>query len=282
MILQIKNDLLFHDLINKENIDIIEWIVMTILDLSYNEVHKNCRIDNIRLTRNNKKDRSKYVDLIIRYKDNIIIIELNNNFNGYSTRNIVFGMTEIVNHYSRDNESYYKDMIKVKLINLNWHKNKKKSVIKKRIDRVYSLEDLEKGLLYEIINVNLDKYALLKYNNIDTKEKLYKLLTIDNEEELNNFCKDERLLDFYKKKLIKLSKNEKYKEESMTELMERNIMLEESYTSGKIEGKEETQRNTVINMFERNFDLNTISDITKLSVSKIKKIIKSNNYELSK
>ena len=47
-ILQIKNDLLFHDLINKENMDIIEWIVMQILNVTYPEVHSNCIVDNIR------------------------------------------------------------------------------------------------------------------------------------------------------------------------------------------------------------------------------------------
>ena len=120
------------------------------------------------------------------------------------------------------------------------------------------------------------------------------MLTIDNLKELNEFCKNEKLLDFYKKKLIKLSSENKYKEDNVTELMERNIMLEETYTKGKIEGKKEgkkegiqegkieTQRNTVISMFKDNVPFKLISRYTNLSINKIKSIIKSSNITLDK
>ena len=48
---QIRNDNLFHDLINQDNMSIIEWIVMIILGLSYEEVHGNCIVKNSRLTK---------------------------------------------------------------------------------------------------------------------------------------------------------------------------------------------------------------------------------------
>ena len=74
----------------------------------------------------------------------------------------------------------------------------------------------------------------------------------------------------------------------MTELMEENILREESYHFGKIDeikegiergieqGIEKNKRDIVINMFKKNFDLNMISDITKLSVNKIYNIINNN------
>jgi len=67
-LLQVKSDILFHDLINQDNINIIEWIVINILNLSYDEVHNNCKVLDSRITRVFKKDRIKYVDLIIKYE----------------------------------------------------------------------------------------------------------------------------------------------------------------------------------------------------------------------
>ena len=259
--------------------DIIEWITMKILNVSYLEVHGNCLVQNIRLKRTHKKDRNKYVDFMIKYKNNIIILELNNNFNGSSIRNIVFAMTEIINHYSRNNNTYYKDMIRVYLVNLNWHKSDNKLIFQKRIDKVYSLENLSKGLFFEVININLDKYVTINYNKIDTKEKFYKLLTIDNKKELIEFSKEESLLKEYVEKLIKISKNRK--EENMTELMEENILREESYHFGKEdgikEGIEQKENDIILNMFNNKFDLNIISKIVKLPIKRIKEIIKCSN-----
>ena len=61
-ILQVKSDILFHDLINQDNMSIIEFIVMNILNLSYDEVHNKCMVVDSRITRAFKKDRIKYVD----------------------------------------------------------------------------------------------------------------------------------------------------------------------------------------------------------------------------
>ena len=61
-ILQVKSDKLFHDLINQDNKNIIEWIVIKILNLSYDKVHGKCIVIDSRITRIFKKDRIKYVD----------------------------------------------------------------------------------------------------------------------------------------------------------------------------------------------------------------------------
>ena len=88
-LLQVKSDILFHDLINQDNIKIIEWIVMQILGLSYDDVHGNCKVLDSRITRVFKKDRIKYVDLVIGYQDYEIILELNRNFIGNIIKNIM-------------------------------------------------------------------------------------------------------------------------------------------------------------------------------------------------
>lgn len=62
---QVKSDILFHDLFNENEMDTLEWLVMQVLECKYEDIHGKVKVKNIRLTRTNKKERSKYVDLIV-------------------------------------------------------------------------------------------------------------------------------------------------------------------------------------------------------------------------
>jgi len=88
LISPVKSDLLYHDLLNGDNMDMIEYIVMQILKVSYSDIHGKCRVSNSRLSRIDRNDRVKYSDLIISYMEYDIIIEMNNNFDGNFKRNI--------------------------------------------------------------------------------------------------------------------------------------------------------------------------------------------------
>ena len=79
-LISIKSDIMFHDLINKDNKNIIEWIVMKILNLDYKDVYNKCRLTDSRITRISKNDKVKHVDIIIEYEDYEIILELNRRF----------------------------------------------------------------------------------------------------------------------------------------------------------------------------------------------------------
>jgi len=74
--------------------DTIEWIVMHILNCRYEDIKGKVKVLNIRLERVNKKERSKYVDLIIEYQNEKIILKLNNHFHGIYTRNILYALID--------------------------------------------------------------------------------------------------------------------------------------------------------------------------------------------
>ena len=59
------------------------------------------------------------------------------------------------------------------------------------------------------------------YNEISEWDKLWKLLTIQNEEELELFIKNEKLLKQYQKQLKSLSQNEEYSKMIMNETIEK-------------------------------------------------------------
>ena len=188
-------------------------------------------------------------------------------------------MTKIVNYYQKEKNKYYDKVISLTLINLNWYKNRDESVKKERIKEKYCLDDEERGLMFRVMDVNLDKYATVSHNNIVSNEKLYKLLTINNEKELDRILDDEPLIEEYANKLKNLSKDEKYREGIMTEAMNRYFMEMEAFDAGEQSGIEKgiakKENDIVLSMYEDKVPFKTISKYTKLSIDKIKVIINS-------
>ena len=120
------------------------------------------------------------------------------------------------------------------------------------------------------------------------EDKLYKLLTIKDEKELENFTEEEKLLNTYTKKLIDLSKNDSYREVIMDSVIEENAIKQELFLFGKHEGKEEgiiegkyeEKEEIVLNIYKDNLELDFISKYTGLSINKIKKIIYSKSTKI--
>ena len=290
-ILQIRYDKLFHDLFNENDMSLLEWTASQILECDVSEVKGKVSVLNIRLPRTNKKERIKYVDLVVIYKMQKIIIELNNNYQGFYLRNVLYALNTLSNYYNLDKYNYYEkeNFSKVILVNLNWYKTKslsKKVPSKKIITYEYPIDDVLKeyynlDYLVKITNINLDYYEKLSYDNLDNYDKLYKLLTVDSEDKLKKFSKYEEL-NYYSKKLYNLSNDNKYLEEIMSEEMERNLRNQEKYLAGlyegKIEGKQEgkleTQTLIVKNLLNNSISDDIILKTTNISNEELEKIKK--------
>ena len=137
----------------------------------------------------------------------------------------------------------------------------------------------KQGYILKVINVNLDSFNNLCYNQVDECDKLYKLLTVKTKEDLTNLIKDEKMLKSYSNKLINLSKNSEYKEKIMNERIERNLAKQEGYFEGVEDGIEEKEKQIVMNMYEENISNDIISKVTKLSAYEINKIIKNSSLD---
>ena len=251
-ILQVRSDILFHDLFNENDMSLLEWTSSQILECDVSKVKGKVRVINIRLPRTNEKERSKYVDLVVEYENQKIIIELNNNYDGFYLRNVLYALNGLSNYYNIDNATYYelasKNIYKTILVNLNWYRNKgisEKVPSKKIIFYEYPLDDVYKerykmDYLMKIININLDYYAKLGYDNLENYDNLYKLLTVNTEDELKKFSKYDEL-NFYSKKIHNLSKSDEYKEKIMSEEIEENVRAHETYLGGLFYGREEAR-----------------------------------------
>ena len=120
-ILQVRYDKLFHDLFNENDMNLLEWASSQILECDVKEIKGNVSVLNIRLPRINENERVKYVDLVVIYKNQKIIIELNNNYRGFYLRNVLYALNTLSNYYNLDKYNYYdkENFYKVILVNLN-------------------------------------------------------------------------------------------------------------------------------------------------------------------
>lgn len=279
--------------------DTIEWTVMQILECSYEDIHGKVKVCNTKLERQNIKEKRKYVDLLVFYKGEHILIELNNNFNGYYLRNLLYAFNIVLGHIkTSDNYLDYRGLEPtIILVNLNWyHKSLQNQVNVKEIPgrREVVLEnpddfplDTSKEYLIKIININLDYYAKLSHNEINQKEKLWKLLTIENEEELDSIVNEEKLLTKYQNRLTDLSSNLEYRENIMSEEIEQILEDDRKYRTGVLVGEQQgiqqgiSSRNTeiVINMVNKNMNLKDISEIVNLPIEEVQSIINNQKTE---
>ena len=285
-LLDLRSDIMFQDVFNGKNMMLMTLLLSQLLRKNIEEVKDNFIIKNIRLPRTNIKQRQKYCDYLIKMNNIYIIIELNNNYRGISTRNNTYAFSVVNKVYGIDDDSYYTKDIKVILFNLNWHYNnsdkKRTSKEEEKLKRSYQ----EYDYLLKIVNINLDYYVAKSYNEVDEFEKLFKLFTITNSEELKRVTKGNKYLERYREEILRLQEKGAYKDMILSDIMEQrleedriNTLInqgrDEGIAVGKAEGIIVGKQEAVINMYNDHLPLNTIAKYVNIAVSKVKEIIQN-------
>lgn len=204
-IVPIKNNELFYLLLNKDNMNILEFFVMHIMNYSYQRVHGKVEFENTTLKEENH-------NLILKIENTTIIIYLNTNYDGNYMRNFLFACQREIDNYNVENiftRDFY-SVPKVILLNLDWYKNLEdsKKIKMKEVSKI-SYADFIDDFIFQVININLNKFSKVSYNELKNEDCFYKLLTIDKKEELTEFIKkynENNLLDNYQTNLIELIK----------------------------------------------------------------------------
>ena len=281
-VLEIRSDRIFHDMFNEYEMDTIEWLVMKILDCSYSDIHGKVKVGGSESPALAKNDKGKRLDLIVYYKDKIINIELNNNTGLEYVRNANYISNRVIN--SRLIGDTYEESTQGILVNLNWFKYKTDA---DNIDLVTemkweypSLSNDKPEYFIKFINVNLEAFKNICYNDIKEKDLVWKLFTINKKTDLNKLVDDETMLEDYRKKLERLSKDEEYCRMIWDERIEENLRKHEDFVNGKhegkIEGKIENRNQMIMNMYHENVALEIIAKVSETSVEEVEKIINSN------
>ena len=286
-ILEVKYDILFHDLFNSRNINLVKFMVSQILKINIRNMKSEIKIKNIRLPNNFVKEKNKYCDFVIEYQNTELIIEVNNNFIGNFIRNDVYAFSNIVNAYSVDNAKYYKDNMKFLLININFHKyakdKKRKPYKVTYLKRTYKRKDY----LLKIIDVNMDYFYDKKYAEVLEYEKFYKLITIKSKKELLAINDDKNYIYEYQEEMSRLMEMEGYKDmvvlnaKAERRLWEQNLYyegqvdgMEKGFEQGISRGVKKKQNEMILNMYKDNMPFNTIAKYANIAVSEVKSIIK--------
>ena len=162
-------------------------------------------------------------------------------------------------------------MFKVILVNLNWYKVKSDEIPAKDVEIIKCPNTNIKDYMLKIMHINLDYYDNLRYDKLEKFDKLYKLLTVSDKEELECF-KNIKELSSYSKKIENLSNSDSYMEAIMSEKMEKNLADEEAYYTGLHEGKIETQTLIVKNLMNKNLSDSEIMEIVNISKEELEKI----------
>lgn len=286
-LLQVRNDRLFHDLFNENDMDTLEWSVMQILNASYDEIHNHVSINNARLVNTYQEEKGKFVDLVVDYKGEKIIIEMNNNYVGNYMRNLLYAFNTISNYYNvgTGTVDFSKIKARVILVNLNWYSTKQlANEVPKKEEILLPYPDgkiRNDDYVLKIINVNLDFYNNVCYNEIDKWERLWKLLTINDYHEMNKFLEQNKMLKQYKKKLYTFSNSEGYMSLMFNEDIERNALIEGYFKAGVKEGIEQgvisNQNKIIMSMHNENIPIELISKCVGLEEKEVRAIIDKNN-----
>lgn len=309
-IIPLRYDFMFVEIFNDEkNIDITESFLASYFCIDIDKIKGKLKLKNRNLNVKNKKDKSKQVDLILELSNEVINIELNNEFpQGKIDRNVVY----VSNTHSRNlkyGEKSYNKIVKTHQINLvsvscnedrivekYFFRNEKgkKLTEKIQIDVIDMEKAKEKCYTHSKQEVNISKWceAFLTDNKNIFKEKVGEMnMSKETKEKLiqrvEELSEDEECICLYTElsdreltynTMIEDAQIEGLKrgmEEGLEKGFEKGFEqgIEKGIEKGKKQGLEETAINIAKNMLKENIKIELIEKTTGLSIEKIEKIV---------
>ena len=200
--IDIKNDGIFkYIFMNNIGIKYMCLIISELFNINYNDLIHNIELINTELPRSKIDKRSSNCDLVYKYKNNIIIIEMNKTYNDYVLHKSHFYLMykQIINSFNDnkygkvyntylidiDNYDYLKELNKVKDNEIT------KSIYKENLVVDYKNIIVYKNI--KNIHINLDniKRMLYNYNALTNIEKNC-IIFIETDEKILNKNKKRR------------------------------------------------------------------------------------------
>ena len=274
--------------LKEENFDLLEEVLYTVLDTRV----KILKVRNNELFKENYSIKKKIVDAVIEANNKVVEIEINNERQDfYRPRNMAY----ICNLYSTNTlsgESYSEDTDFIQ-INISYNINNKNKIDKFLIQNKDYEKYVNNFIIYEI---DMKKLLKLWYSNSKEKEKFKYLIMMGLEkDELDSIPKGDTIMNKYKDKITKLNEEPSFQEymtkeeddrkmyntkmnyakkTGMEEGIKRGIKqgIEQGIEQGMNVGKKEEKIKIAKNMLKKNFDIDSISEITNLTKEEIKNL----------
>ncbi|MBR3898596.1 MAG: Rpn family recombination-promoting nuclease/putative transposase, partial [Bacilli bacterium] len=272
--------------------DALKKLIKETLNLNVKKIYKN----NIELSIDNKKERRKYLDLILETDKGIINVEINHGYKEeLPNRNFLY-LCKLISASVRKNKSYT-NIAKHIQLNITWNLKEYLdfNVEDKKILKFHLSEDKLNEKLYdnifEIVYINMDYFENVWYHGDIKKENPFLMfLAASTEENMDKISKGDKNMEKLSDKVKKLNQDpdvldviiEDEEEIIANSLYEKGIEkgvekgIEEGINQGIKEGINQgiEKRNVEIvkNMLQMKMDIKDISKATGLSIEAIKKI----------
>ena len=261
-----------------EGMPLVELIVAVVMDKSLKEVKGNVKHLSKELLKKKRKDMDNHVDVLLDYKEDKIIVEMNSK-KIMINRNYVY-LFKVASGTLKVGDTTYKNIRNSVLINFNKLNDPKKNFIDIGYLKNQDGEIMTKTL--KVININIAKAFDKSYTYLNEfEENIAKICRIfkatcssDLKKEIESFMSKEEAKNFINKAKELSSDDEMvymFDQENMQEMI-RNTELEEATESGIEKGSKGKALEIAKNMLNAKMDLDSIAKMTSLSREEIEKL----------
>ena len=252
-----------------KNIKTRSWLNNIIKELFGLDLEGYQLIDNEFNTGNKTKDYR--LDLILEKDNNIVIIEMNNNYYKFLTNKDYQYLYRVAGTRFEQGEDYSDKPSRLILFNNYVNKEKPKDQTSN-----YKLNDPKTGLIipdiesYEIYLPNF-KRVWYDASEVEVSLSLFSCKSYEEMREKTNNKEDIKIIE----ELERLAMNEKFiydYDREAVRIKTENSIRKEALELGERRGEQKKERNIVKAMLKKNMKINLISEITGLSTKEINKL----------
>ena len=289
-------DFILYEILTDHNLkEYVSYIVSKIMNMDYDYVLKEMTVISPRHRISNKRSKRMISDIVLRIGNNIINIEGNKKYyKGLLERNHIYYFKLISNSLSINDS--YKNTLAVTQINFNnFAVNKSRLVINEYLVMEKNNLDIELEL-FKKFHMNLDRIKKKCYNNnkkLTIFERYLAIMIIEEKSMLKKIAKGNRVLERVVERIMEI--NENYdewvrvydvveennrmwrtivanKEEEVIEREKKKAEKKVQRVENKLHKAENNTIQIVKNLLKQNLDINLISEVTGMSVNKIKSL----------
>ena len=294
-------DFILYEILTDHNLkEYVSYIVSKIMNMDYDYVLKEMTVISPRHRISNKRSKRMISDIVLRIGNNIINIEGNKKYyKGLLERNHIY-YSKLISNSLSINDSY-KNTLAVTQINFNnFAVNKSRLVINEYLVMEKRNLDIELEL-FKKFHMNLDRIKKKCHNNnkkLTAFKRYLAIMIIEEKSMLKKIAKGNRVLERVVERIMEI--NENYdewvrvydvveennrmwriivanKEEEAMEKEKKEVEKEKQKAEKRfqrVENKLHKAENNTIqivkNLLKQNLDINLISKVTDMSVSKLK------------
>lgn len=266
----LKNDIIFKNTFNDE--ESLEKLLEETLKMKVNKVLKNNTEQDV----DNKNERRKYLDLILKTDKGIVNVEINHGYKDeLPNRNLLYLCKLIPISIKKSNSYVNID----KHIQLNKQKNLSKylgyTIKDRKIIKYHLSDDKTHDKIYkdvfEILHVNMDYFEDVWYHGDTEKENPFlMLLAAPTEEEMDKISEGDKLMEELNDKVKRLNQDSEVLDVIIEN--EEEITANSMYEKGISQGEKNKEIEMARNMLKEKMDVSLISKITGLSKEEIENI----------